>query len=58
MGAASAVSGAILYRLGWNALNLSALPLLIVTGVAIAWLALTRRSAGPAAAAAVPSILE
>ena len=57
MGAASAVSGAILYRLGWNALNLSALPLLIVTGVAIAWLALTRRSAGPVAAA-VPSILE
>ena len=35
MGTTSAVSGAILYRLGWNALNLFALPLLVVTGAAI-----------------------
>jgi MFS family permease len=44
MGLSSAVSGAILYGQGWNALNLSALPLLIVTGAAVIWLALHRRA--------------
>jgi MFS family permease len=57
MGASSALSGAILYRLGWNALNLFALPLLIVTGAAVIWLA-QRRPAHSAAALAVPSALE
>lgn len=57
MGASSALSGAILHRLGWNALNLSALPLLILTAAALAWLALMRRTSGPQAAA-VPPILE
>jgi hypothetical protein len=57
MGTTSAASGAILYRLGWNALNLFAFPLLIVTGVAILWLGLARRAAYRSAAA-IPSILE
>src|SRR4029078_6010477 len=43
MGASSPLSGAILYRLGWNALNLFALPLLLITGIAVTWLALHRR---------------
>jgi len=51
MGASSAGSGAILYRQGWNALNLCALPFLVVTGAAIIWLAYHRRVR---AAAAVP----
>jgi MFS family permease len=57
MGSTSALSGAILYRLGWNALNLFALPLLILTGAAILWLAASRRAAFRASAA-VPPILE
>ena len=57
MGTTSAASGAILYRLGWNALNLFAFPLLIITGAAILWLALARRAAYRSAAA-IPSILE
>jgi MFS family permease len=57
MGASSAVSGAILYRLGWNALNLFALPLLVVTGIAVIWLAFNRR-ARSRAIVPVPPILE
>jgi len=57
MGSTSALSGAILYRLGWNALNLFALPLLVITGAAILWLALTRRAAYRSAAS-IPPILE
>jgi MFS family permease len=57
MGTTSAISGAILFRLGWNALNLFAFPLLIVTGIAILWLALARRAAYRAAAVA-PSIID
>jgi hypothetical protein len=55
MGASSALSGAILYRQGWTALNLSALPFLIATGTAVIWLALhcraRYRAATPAPAA-------
>ena len=43
MGVSSAGSGAILYRQGWNALNLCALPFLVVTGAAVIWLAYHRR---------------
>jgi hypothetical protein len=57
MGASSALSGAILYRLGWNALNLFALPLLLITGIAVTWLALHRRALR-SAPLAVPSGLE
>jgi MFS family permease len=57
MGTTSAISGVILYRLGWNALNLFAFPLLIVTGIAILWLAFSRRAAYRAPAVA-PSIIE
>jgi MFS family permease len=57
MGASSALSGAILYRLGWNALNLFALPLLLITGVAVTWLALHRRTLR-STPIAVPSVLE
>jgi MFS family permease len=57
MGASSAISGAILYRLGWNALNLFALPLLVATGIAVIWLALSRR-AQSRALVPVPPILE
>jgi MFS family permease len=57
MGASSALSGAILYRLGWNALNLFALPLLLITGIAVTWLALHRRTLR-SAPVAVPSVLE
>jgi hypothetical protein len=39
VGTTSALSGPILYRLGWNALNLLALPWLIVASVGISWLA-------------------
>jgi MFS family permease len=57
MGASSAISGAILYRLGWTALNYFALPFLVVMTGALIWLALARRAAfrGPAP---VPPILE
>jgi len=44
MGISSAMSGAILYRQGWNALNLTALPFLVATGAAVVWLALHRRA--------------
>jgi MFS family permease len=57
MGASSAISGAILYRLGWNALNLFALPLLLATGVAVVWLAFVSR-ARSSAPVAVPTPLE
>jgi hypothetical protein len=57
MAASSAVSGAILYRLGWNMLNYAALPLLILTAAALVWFTLHRRAAYRTAAA-VPTILE
>jgi MFS family permease len=57
MALSSAVSGAILYRFGWNILNLSALPLLISTAAAVIWLSLSRRRAWRMAAAE-PTILE
>jgi MFS family permease len=50
MGATSLTSGAILYGFGWNTLNLTALPLLAVTAVAILWLATIRRGGRPATA--------
>ncbi|MGH8677521.1 MAG: MFS transporter, partial [Burkholderiales bacterium] len=54
MASSSLASGAILHRFGWTPLNLSALPLLAITGVSIAWLAALRRVAAgralPAAA--------
>ena len=43
MGATSLSSGAILYKHGWSRLNYSALPLLVLTAVAILWLAALRR---------------
>ena len=43
VGTTSALSGPILYRLGWNALNLVALPWLIVAAVGIGWLAFAAR---------------
>jgi len=43
MGTTSLTSGAILYGFGWNTLNLTALPLLAVTAIAILWLATIRR---------------
>lgn len=52
MSASSLMSGAILYRLGWNPLNYSALPLLAITGLAILWLAQLRRLAAASAASA------
>ena len=45
MATSSAVSGAILYRFGWNVLNYAALPLLLCTGAAILWLAAVRAAA-------------
>jgi MFS family permease len=45
MAASSLSSGAVLHRFGWNALNYSALPLLIATAGAILWLAWLRRRA-------------
>jgi len=48
MGLFSLVSGAILDRLGWNALNYTAVPLIIASGLSIAWLGLRQR--GEAAA--------
>jgi MFS family permease len=58
MALSSAVSGAILYRFGWNMLNLSALPLLLLASAAVAWLALRRRGGALHPAAAQPNILE
>lgn len=57
MATSNALSGAILYRYGWNALNYSALPLLLATGIAVVWLALGRRALR-ANTAPVPTILE
>ncbi|HXV07221.1 MAG TPA: MFS transporter [Burkholderiales bacterium] len=57
MATSNALSGAILYRYGWNALNYSALPLLLATGIAVGWLALARRALR-ANTAPVPTILE
>jgi MFS family permease len=51
MGLFSLVSGAILERLGWNALNYTAVPLIIASGISIAWLGLRQRGA----AAALPA---
>jgi len=53
MGASSAVSGGILYRLGWNWLNYAALPLLMLTAAAILWLSWSR--SGRSALAASPA---
>jgi predicted MFS family arabinose efflux permease len=50
MGSTSLTSGAILYGFGWNTLNLTALPLLAVTAIAILWLATIRRGGRPAIA--------
>ena len=50
MGSTSLTSGAILYGFGWNTLNLTALPLLAVTAIAILWLATIRRDGRPAIA--------
>jgi MFS family permease len=58
MGTTSAMSGVILYRLGWNALNWSAVPLLIVTAAAILWLGLHRRAAQRALPVPVPLTLD
>lgn len=52
MSTSSLLSGAILYRYGWNPLNYSALPLLTITGLCILWLAQLRRIAAPRAASA------
>ena len=51
MGAFSLVSGAILEHLGWAALNYTAIPLIVASGVSIAWLGLRSRAAAPAVAA-------
>ena len=56
MGSSSFASGGILYRFGWNALNYTAVPLLVMTGVAIVLLALARRAA--VRTEAVPTIIE
>jgi len=52
MSTSSLLSGAILYRYGWNPLNYSALPLLTITGISILWLAQLRRVAAPGTASA------
>ena len=44
MSTSSLTSGAILYRFGWNWLNMAALPLLAITGMAILWLVYLRRA--------------
>lgn len=48
---ASFSSGLLMNRNGWDMLNYAALPVVAVTGAAIAWLALRRRSADLAGAA-------
>lgn len=48
---ASFSSGLLMSRNGWDMLNYAALPVVVVTGAAIAWLALRRRSADLAGAA-------
>jgi MFS family permease len=57
MALSSVTSGAILYRFGWNILNLSALPLLLLTAAAVGALASSRRAA-PQRVAAQPSAIE
>jgi hypothetical protein len=57
MGASSFASGGILYRLGWNALNFTAVPLLVVTALVLIALATARRAA-LRTADAVPTIIE
>jgi MFS family permease len=57
MASSNALSGAILYRFGWNVLNYSALPLLLLTLAALAWLGLHRR-AQARLPAALPNILK
>jgi MFS family permease len=52
MSTSSLMSGAILYRFGWNPLNYSALPLLAITGLSILWLAQLRRVGASNASAA------
>jgi luciferase family oxidoreductase group 1 len=47
MGAFSLVSGAILEHLGWAALNYTAIPLIVASGVSIAWLGLRSRPPVP-----------
>lgn len=51
MGLSSAVSGFILNHGGWSALNVTAVPLLLLTALALAWLAWHRRAALPVTAA-------
>lgn len=51
MATTSLSSGAVLYRYGWNTLNLAALPLLAITAGAILWLAVARHRYRAAAAA-------
>jgi hypothetical protein len=51
MATTSLSSGAVLYRYGWNTLNLAALPLLAITACAILWLAVARHRYRVAAAA-------
>jgi MFS family permease len=57
MGASSFVSGGILYRFGWNALNWTAVPLLVATALVLIALAMARRAA-LRTAEAVPTIIE
>lgn len=54
MGSFSLVSGAILAHQGWNALNWTAVPLIIASGASIAWLGLRRRAGAPTAATVGP----
>jgi len=57
MGTSSFASGGILYRFGWNALNYTAVPLLLLTTLVIVSLGMARRAA-VRAADAVPTIIE
>ena len=44
---ASASSGALMATLGWEAVNLAAIPLLVLAGAALIWLTLNERPAAP-----------
>ncbi len=57
MGTSSFASGGILYGFGWNALNYTAVPLLLLTTLVLISLAAVRRAA-VRTADAVPSIIE
>jgi MFS family permease len=57
MGTSSFASGGILYRFGWNALNYTAVPLLLLTTLVIGSLGMARRAA-VRTADAVPTIIE